>query len=129
MELLEKDPELARIEDERHGYATPLHFVSFEGQIEAATALLNAGADLHAVDTEHKGTPLQWATFGGQVEMVKWLLEHGAKVDDECFAVAVAGVKGRAYVTTQPAKYREIQKMLLAAVKKPATTRVAGNGK
>jgi hypothetical protein len=123
--LLVEDPLLARIEDEHVGFATPLHFVSFEGDRELAQLLLDAGAALEAREILHDGTPLEWAVFAGQVEMVKFLLNKGAKVDDWCLIVAKNGTERRAYLTTQPAKYREIQKMLVERVK-ASTRKVSG---
>jgi hypothetical protein len=56
--------------------------------------------------------------YAGRVEMVRFLLNKGAKVDDNVLTVAVMGTQRRAYLTTQPTKYKEIQKMLLEKVKK-----------
>ena len=56
--------------------------------------------------------------------MVKFLLNKGAKVDDVCLIVAKNGTERRAHLTTQPAKYREIQRMLIEKVK-AATRKVS----
>ena len=57
---------------------TFLHVAAEKGCIEVTEALLEAGADLEALELEHGGTPLAAAACEGQVEMVGFLLERGA---------------------------------------------------
>lgn len=57
---------------------TLLHVCAKTGDIEAARAFLDFGADVNAVEPGNGGTPLAWAAQAGQREMVKFLLERGA---------------------------------------------------
>ena len=63
---------------DRRGY-TPLHFAAQEWSIEAADALLEAGASVDAVD-QHGNTPLWTATFNskGRGELIEILRSRGA---------------------------------------------------
>lgn len=60
---------------------TFLHVAAEKGAVEAAAFLLEAGADLEAVELEHRGTPLAAAARAGEAEMVAFLLERGADPD------------------------------------------------
>jgi uncharacterized protein len=61
---------------------TPLHLAAFFGHKEAASVLLDAGADVHAVSRNGlTNTPLHAATAGKHEEVAILLLEHGAKID------------------------------------------------
>ena len=60
---------------------TFLHVAAEKGAVEAAAALLAAGADLEAVELEHGGTPLAAAARAEEAEMVAFLLEKGADAD------------------------------------------------
>jgi ankyrin repeat protein len=58
---------------------TPLHLAAFFGHHEAATVLLESGADVRAVsDNAIRNTPLHAATAGRHAEIALLLLEHGA---------------------------------------------------
>ena len=57
---------------------SPLHDAARKGDVAAAAALLDAGADLTVRDEHLRSTPLAWAAKCGQLEMVKFLLERGA---------------------------------------------------
>jgi ankyrin repeat protein len=61
--------------------ATALHQLASKGDLERATILIDAGADLEAIDDEYCSTPLGWAAERGQLEMVKLLLDRGANVN------------------------------------------------
>lgn len=47
----------------QHG-ATALHWAGFHGHLEIARLLLDRGAPLDVVDTDHDGTPLFWTLYG-----------------------------------------------------------------
>lgn len=84
----------------RHGYdvnlgdwlgRTQLHAAAASNQIERAKYLLEFGADIDLLDSQHSATPLGFAARQGHVEMVKLLLEHGADKsfpDEDHFAWA-----------------------------------------
>ena len=119
--MLKDDPKLATVEEQKEGFATPLHFSAFLGDVEIAKLLLENGADMEAVEVAHHGTPLEWATYAGQIEMVKFLLSRGATVNDEDLRVAAVGQKRGAYLTTQPAVYKEISKLLIVKTRYATT--------
>ena len=58
-----------------------LHIAAESGNIEAAEALLDAGADIDAIEYEDGGTPLAGAARNGQTAMIRFLLERGADVN------------------------------------------------
>jgi ankyrin repeat protein len=61
---------------------TPLHLAAFFGHLEAATALMGAGADVDAVSRNHlTNTPLHAATAGKHSDVALLLLDHGARID------------------------------------------------
>ncbi|MEJ0103714.1 MAG: ankyrin repeat domain-containing protein [Bacteroidota bacterium] len=109
------DPELARwlIENGLNPNntdwlgATPLHRAASDGNIEMAMVYLDAGADIHAIDTDSSSTPLGWAARHGKKEMVEWLLQKGADPalpHDELWARPAAWAKRKGY--------EEIEKIL-----------------
>jgi ankyrin repeat protein len=58
---------------------TPLHLAAFFGQAEAATTLLDAGADVHAVSRNGmRNTPLHAATAGKHERIARMLIARGA---------------------------------------------------
>ena len=46
-----------------YSHGTPLHHAVCSGSLDAVKVLVNAGADVHAVDTAWHGTPLGWAQY------------------------------------------------------------------
>ncbi len=60
---------------------TPLMVASGRGNAELVKILLDAGADLFAVDTRAGASALHKACQGGNVEVVRLLVEAGAFVD------------------------------------------------
>jgi ankyrin repeat protein len=59
---------------------TMLHRCAAKGRIEVAEVLMEAGAELDAVESEWASSPLGWAVRHGQKEMVRWLLARGADI-------------------------------------------------
>jgi ankyrin repeat protein len=57
---------------------TPLLFAAREGNIEAATLLLKAGADINQVSGGDHSSPLLLATINGHFDLASVLLAHGA---------------------------------------------------
>ena len=74
-ELIGADPELAHA---RGGDGqTPLHFAA---TIEIAEFLLNAGADINALDIDHESTPAQYMVRDRQ-DVARYLVKRGCKTD------------------------------------------------
>ena len=89
--MLVADP--ARVHERGGDGQTPLHFARSR---RVADLLMEAGADLDAVDIDHRSTPAQWmigdvdTPEGSRVELAKYLVERGASVD--IFLAAALGL-------------------------------------
>lgn len=59
---------------------TPLIFAARSGNLEAVNALLDAGADIHAVD-HHGSTALHRAAFGGHRQVIRALVDAAAELE------------------------------------------------
>ncbi|OFE18882.1 hypothetical protein BA895_01570 [Humibacillus sp. DSM 29435] len=59
--------------DARHHGRTALHQAALMGDLEVIAALLDAGADRAAVDSEHGTTPLEWARWARQAAAAELL--------------------------------------------------------
>jgi ankyrin repeat protein len=78
--------------DDRNGFGEQaLHTAAYYGNAEVVRLLIDAGADLEALDARFDGTPLAYATVGsgeraGQpgnwIETVRLLIDAGASRDD-----------------------------------------------
>lgn len=79
--LLAADPKLIDARD-KDG-STPLHCATWKGFPDAATALIEAGADVNAVNqNDHWGTtPLHAAAHANQAAIAEMLLARGADLD------------------------------------------------
>jgi ankyrin repeat protein len=64
------------------GGLTALHFAARQGSLESVETLLDAGADVSAVEPQYQLTPLQLAIVNGHYRLAKRLLERGASADD-----------------------------------------------
>jgi len=62
-----------------YAHGTPLHHAVCSGSLETVKVLIEAGADINAVDTVWNGTPLGWAEYGNRVEVAEYLRKIGAK--------------------------------------------------
>lgn len=60
------------------GGQTALLFAARDGQIDAARALVDAGADVNQANPEEKTTPLVMAIINGHYDLAKMLLDHKA---------------------------------------------------
>jgi hypothetical protein len=47
-----------------HSHGTALHHAAVSGSLDAVKVLIEAGADINAIDTAWNGTPLGWAIYG-----------------------------------------------------------------
>jgi ankyrin repeat protein len=65
--------------------STPLHCATWKGHQETVAALLDAGADVNAQNSnEHWGTtPLHAAAHANQAAIAQLLIDHGADVHAE----------------------------------------------
>jgi ankyrin repeat protein len=62
---------------------TPLHLAAFFGQLDAARALVELGADVEAVSRNELAVPpLQSAVAAGELEIAHLLLDAGARPDE-----------------------------------------------
>jgi len=59
------------------GGVAPLHLAARQGQLEAAKALLEGGADINQETVGDKATPMLVATINGHFDLAKMLLEKG----------------------------------------------------
>ena len=62
------------------GGLTPLLFAARQGHIDAATALLDAGADINQVSKGDKTTPVLMAIINGHFDLAKVLIDRGADI-------------------------------------------------
>ncbi|MBI3491338.1 MAG: ankyrin repeat domain-containing protein [Acidobacteria bacterium] len=60
------------------GGLTALHLAARHGELEAAKALLDAGADVNQTTNGDKVTPIVIATINGHFDLAKYLLDTGA---------------------------------------------------
>jgi hypothetical protein len=90
MEFVDADRAWVSVRDERDHGVLGLHVAK---TAEVATCLLDHGADMEALDTNHLATPLRWAAGDNRFEVVKYLRLRGAKVEDIYLAAAIGEVK------------------------------------
>ena len=76
--LLQQDPELAKMQGSPEHWegATPLTLAALGGDLDVATLLIEAGANVNPVSQD--GSALLMAVWGGHPPMVGLLLERGA---------------------------------------------------
>jgi len=61
-----------------YSHGTPLHHGVWSGSMDTVRVLINAGANLNAIDTAWNGTPLGWAEYGNRKEIAEYLKELAA---------------------------------------------------
>jgi uncharacterized protein len=59
----------------------PLVMAAYEGHTEIVRLLLEAGADVTAVDPGMKATALHAAAYAGRTDAARLLIEHGVEID------------------------------------------------
>lgn len=83
------DRRRASVRDRSPDGWTPLHLASYFGRLEAATALIDRGADVRArSENPMQNTPLHAAAAGGRMALVMLLVDRGADVNAEAAGVA-----------------------------------------
>ena len=58
-----------------------LHNACYQGDLDKATSLVKAGANIESRDYQLGITPLHTACFGSSVEVVKFLIDQGANLE------------------------------------------------
>jgi ankyrin repeat protein/predicted DNA-binding WGR domain protein len=71
----------------------PLHEAAWQGKADAATLLLDAGAEIDATTADGR-TPLAMAAEKDRAELVELLLERGAAIDGGRFTALMAAARG-----------------------------------
>lgn len=66
-----------------HSHASALHQAVYSGSVEAVKFLVEAGADLRAVDKAYDGTPLDWANYMQREEGVDVEMRGKYKIIEE----------------------------------------------
>ena len=69
--------------NELDGGDAPLVMAAYEGHTEIVRLLLEAGADVKAVDPSMKATALHAASYAGRTEAAKVLIEYGIDIDKQ----------------------------------------------
>jgi len=72
------NPEGRRIEGPWIGGMSALHLAAREGHLDAARALVEAGADVNVVAVTDKMPPITTAIINGYFDLAYFLLDHGA---------------------------------------------------
>jgi ankyrin repeat protein len=87
-EMLAADP--ARVHERGGDGQTPLHFATSRQIVDL---LLDAGADIDAIDVDHRSTAAHWM-LDSRADLARYLVERGATVD--VFLAAALGLTERA---------------------------------
>jgi ankyrin repeat protein len=77
------------IHDRAEGGLTPLFFAARQGAIEAAEVLIEAGAEMRALEPQYGFTPMQTAIFNGHYDFAALLVDKGANVNDGSLYTAI----------------------------------------
>lgn len=81
---------------------TPLHLAVLRGHKDLARMLLDAGADINAMDIKSGQSPLMHAVESNNADMVRFLIESGCDVNSQSYSgnTALHGACGRGQVDT-----------------------------
>lgn len=81
---------------------SPLHLAVLQGHIELARMLLDAGADINAMDIKSGQSPLMHAVENNKAGMVHFLIENGCEVNSQSYSgnTALHSACGRGQVDT-----------------------------
>uniref|UniRef100_A0A3B4Z615 BCL3 transcription coactivator n=1 Tax=Stegastes partitus TaxID=144197 RepID=A0A3B4Z615_9TELE len=81
---------------------SPLHLAVLHGFKDLARLLLNAGADINAMDIKSGQSPLMHAVEGNNADMVHFLIESGCDVNSQSYSgnTALHSACGRGQVDT-----------------------------
>jgi ankyrin repeat protein len=77
------------IHDRSEGGLTPLFFAARQGATEAAAVLIEAGADMSALEPQYGFTAMQTAIFNGHYDFAAFLAGNGADVNDGSLYTAI----------------------------------------
>jgi len=77
---LAESPSLVVARDRLIG-STPLHFAAHRGFNQMVRTLLDAGADVHALEAASESAALHWAAEGGHPAIARLLLARGAALE------------------------------------------------
>ncbi|KAM9852458.1 B-cell lymphoma 3 protein homolog [Aulostomus maculatus] len=92
----------ACLESKNYGGLSPLHLAVLRGQRDLARMLLDAGADINAMDIKSGQSSLMHAVESNNPEMVHFLIENGCDVNSQSYSgnTALHGACGRGQVDT-----------------------------
>uniref|UniRef100_A0A8C2WTY9 Uncharacterized protein n=2 Tax=Cyclopterus lumpus TaxID=8103 RepID=A0A8C2WTY9_CYCLU len=81
---------------------SPLHLTVLRGQKDLARMLLDAGADINAMDIKSGQSPLMHAVESNKADMVNFLIERGCDVNSQSYSgnTALHSACGRGQVDT-----------------------------
>jgi ankyrin repeat protein len=79
-QAMSESPSLVAARDRLIG-STALHFAAHRGFTQMVRSLLDAGADVHALETASESAPLHWAAEGGHPAIARMLISRGAALE------------------------------------------------
>ncbi|XP_054477801.1 B-cell lymphoma 3 protein homolog [Anoplopoma fimbria] len=90
------------LESRNYEGLSPLHLAVLRGHIDLARMLLDAGADINAMDIKSGQSPLMHAVESNNADMVHFLIERGCDVNSQSYSrnTALHSACGRGQVDT-----------------------------
>jgi ankyrin repeat protein len=79
-ELIAQGVNVSELDENRDA---PLVMAAYKGHTEIVRVLLEAGADVTAVDPGMKATALHAAAYAGRTEAAKLLIQYGVEIDKQ----------------------------------------------